>query len=421
MADVKFRVTRVLAPNANGNFDVEISDFGGTPKAAMFFATYNNSSSSGILRSSNAYYSQGFTDGTNEICLSNRDQNGVGNGRNFRGWYNDRVVSMIGSSSAETNDMSFVSFGLNKVTLNRSDTNRAIRLTVVLIGGDDISNVKSWYDNCDYSSATNQINNVGFRPDLVFVFCDANSSNPVARASHAKPNLGIAIRGADQGGYAAHHNYNSGSGNITHYLDDANAVILATSSGASHQSRVQGYDSAGFEINGDGMNNYEVYYFAIKFSTIPQMKVFTEEAPISTTGDNPTTGIGFKPSFGMYLAGNTRYIDAYDNGADSMGTIVFDDQETATNMFVSEDGAGTWDTDNVIADKFCIPKHSTGNHKVANFVSFDSDGWTFNYTTSDSAVCKMLGFAIEGPEEAGGAAGANDEFYLQNLLAGGRL
>ena len=160
------------------------------------------------------------------------------------------------------------------------------------------------------------------------------------------------------------------------------------------------FDTDGFTVivRNAGANNNYLFYLALNFGGVADVKVATVDSPTST-GNDAQTWPGFTPQFVMVAPSMKEAVDtAYGSGLGAThGFGVFDSNNEFCASFSGEDGVATANTQSLTDDVAIeLPDDDGGAGLTANFVSFDATGYTLNWTAVEGNAKKMAGLAIEG-------------------------
>ena len=158
-------------------------------------------------------------------------------------------------------------------------------------------------------------------------------------------------------------------------------------------------DADGFTVNWISATGTVINYLALGGSDLTNVKSGAIAAK-TTTGNESYIGVGFQPTCLILFAGkfSTDPLDQNTNGAAMLGFA------TST----SDRGCVAWRNKNGVGTQ--VAKHRQSKSKVAisltdagvfteaDFVSFDADGFTLNFTTvgGTADICYYL--ALRGPQ-----------------------
>ena len=170
-------------------------------------------------------------------------------------------------------------------------------------------------------------------------------------------------------------------------------IINKTTGAFEARATLNSFASDGFQLN--WVTNTTpaavIHYIAIGGTDITNVKVGTQNVGTTATGNKAYTGVGFQPDFLHVLHNNALPASAYTYNTTVEAEWGFGiSAMKATNerwaiVTSSQDAVGTsvsWRRE--MHDKcFTHIVNSTGAVNLeADFISFDSDGFTWNYTTN---------------------------------------
>lgn len=244
-------------------------------------------------------------------------------------------------------------------------------------------------------TGTQDITDVGFQPKALIIFKNLTISDD---AFVANAYFFIGFSDGTNDAVATMHIADAQATSYTYSNLYNDAIInIVDGSGSQNVASVSTFLSNGFRLNWT-VNNWDSNYYsyiAIGGDDITNVKVGTQTIGTTTTGSKGYTGVGFVPDF--LLTGITGFLPGA--GAYTMNTssetnaglgigCAKSSSARWTNCSVSENGrtrADAWK--NQRGDKcFLYLDNTTGARLLeADFVSFDSDGFTFNYTTNTTA------------------------------------
>jgi hypothetical protein len=268
------------------------------------------------------------------------------------------------------------------------------------------------------SPGNQDITDVGFQPKAVIIWNTGVTNTTVVE--HIIFNYGFA-----DGTNQACVNFSTTDNATTSdtYSNVTNNAIINSFNEAGvevHRATLTSFLVNGFRLNFSvslGTNDYA--YIAIGGTDITNVKVGSTSIGKTTTGSKSYTGVGFQGDFLLVAGSNflpTASAYTFNNTAEANAGFVLGAAKSSTERWTvsvaSEDAranADTWSYQR--GDKcFSYLDNSTGALLAeADFVSFDSDGFTWNYTTNTTANNQNAPFiymAIKG--------GRWDVNYLQS-------
>ena len=377
--------------NSTGNQDITIAGIGGeTVKAARFFACTAPAQNA---NSPNWYNSIGFTDGTNQFQINAFNKDAVGTTVAKRACNNDAVIFLKLFGGAVRAKASFVAFIANGIRINVTTAPAApIWCIVQLFAGDGITaKVDSFIPNATQDLSVTP--SVGFQADIVYM-ASADNGRTDTQTSYIINSFGAAVRGGSQG--SVMHNC-------------ANGQTTTSDSGNTANNRVVQDNNATYEITAFGATDFTIYtrdaaptanrylgYLAIKIVGGSVALKFIDGA--TSNGNKAYTGAGFLPTavevFGNQAAAyNTNYTTGevatmfdYIKDSNAQNSILWGEQDavTTSNTFVRQQSGSLYHLD----------ENQALQHQ-ATWVSFDADGMTLNYSTSNGTARKFIAIYIE--------------------------
>jgi hypothetical protein len=188
------------------------------------------------------------------------------------------------------------------------------------------------------------------------------------------------------------------------------AISLVDTTGTSFDgvADLTAFTSDGFTLSwtGSTATTYTIHYMAFGGTDITNVKVGVKAVGTAATGNKSYTGVGFQPDFLLTL--NDGHIKAstisVDENTGNFGLGISAMKSTSERWAIStasEGGRADSDTWRLQQNTKCFSliDNTTGTLTgEADFVSFDSDGFTWNYTTTGTNITnsKFIYLAIKG-------------------------
>ncbi len=241
------------------------------------------------------------------------------------------------------------------------------------------------------STGNQSVTGVGFQPKVVLF--RYNMAGADGTQSDSVMGFGVGISSSDRrvSGDYSNHNLSTSS----HAAWNQDAYCIYTPSGSSRADFVS-MDSDGFTINWVTSSQMKVQYLALGGSALTNFKTGSASAKTST-GTQAYTGVGFQPTALIVWAGkfSTTPLDQSTNGN---GLFGFATSSSARGMVA-------WRNLNSSNPQVAKRRQSTQRilsstttFTEADFVSFDSDGFTLNYTTAGGNADVFYYLALRGPQ-----------------------
>lgn len=237
------------------------------------------------------------------------------------------------------------------------------------------------------------VTGVGFQPSMVIfwwnvITVDGSEVDFIV-------GFGVGISSSDRRAVGNYSTDNQGS-SANAAWNQSTACIYAPSGAPSADFVSQ--DSDGFTVNWLSATGSTINYLALGGSDLTNVKSGAIAAK-TTTGNQPYTGIGFQPTALILFAGkfSTDPLDQNTNGAAMIGFA----------SSSADRGCVAWRNKNLANPQ--VAKHRQSKTKVAisltdagvfteaDFVSFDADGFTLNFTTAGGTADIVYYLALRGP------------------------
>lgn len=238
------------------------------------------------------------------------------------------------------------------------------------------------------------VTGVGFQPTVVIFWWNLGASD--GNAVDFVLGFGVSVSSSERRAVG-----NFSQDNVTSSANQAwnQSGHCIYSSGGVPRADFVSQDSDGFTVNWASATNSVINYLALGGSDLTNIKTGAVAAK-TTTGNQAYTGVGFQPTALILFAGkfSTDPLDQLTNGAAMIGF--------ATSS--SERGCVSWRNKNAANPQ--VAKHRQSTSKIAisltdagvfteaDFVSFDSDGFTLNFTTAGGSADVVYYLALRGPQ-----------------------
>lgn len=392
--DIDIRLTRDTVTTSGTTQDFEVAAFG-TPKGAIFVASTDQSDGlHGTNTSSFCGMAIGATDGTNSFLYAMQEAAEPSSAADLNHKLTTSYcggVHEYGTKSGE-DFMDFNAWSTNGVTLNKDSISRAFLMTTALFKGSDL----------DFAVGTTTrdgiVNTLSFAPNYIMLFgVDDSRSLPISYF-----NIRFSVGFARNTGSGTEQFCQSGATNGSTNPVGTNSRVSSTccakraGGDPDSESVVLVWGSNGFELDAPGDTTDHIAYIACRFGGGHYLNA---DLTPTATGAASKTGLSFQPGFRMTIttaatALNTAY---YSGQASPMQICMADGTNEYTHAMGIEDGAGspvnTWTA--ASQSSILCYEHDETKAYEASFTSFNSDGWTDNYTTQDGTAYYILNMAVE--------------------------
>jgi hypothetical protein len=311
-------------------------------------------------------------------------------------------MQLIGKSTvyveAELNGFEADGFSINVTTASSSRLCWAI-----LFGGDDL-NAEVVTANSATTSPTTT-----FEPDIMFTMSNWGTNFVNDSLSNAYFSSGIVTNDRAGGVSQCSGSHISGSNyQYRHHTCTTSgfATDIQTSGGTIWKNYTCGnFSASGFDISKEAGGTKTHNHAFLCLNWTGGINLFLDDQFASTggggTGDIATTGAGFEPSFGMWFAGRGG---SKTTTASHISHTIMAAADPASGSFswaVGQKDSGNiyWDGNySMQTNKMAPINHSNpGTHDLftRTLSSWDSDGYTMNYTTNGgSSTVPILGVLI---------------------------
>lgn len=398
---IKVAVARFSNPTTSINQDITTTDLGGlTPKAAIIIGanTQTDGTVAGFAR-----MCVGITDGTNHAVTSwgSRTSQTTSETANINN--TNQVFTALGSGAgtAVFAEAQFVSWITNGIRIFWNDPTSTVYLhTIIFFAGSDLS-VKVGTFEASGPNNTETTVTTTFAPNDIFFMSGGDPFDDTMRGG-VWQQLGLAHNagGTIQQGSIAHYHGDAQSGAVNSGIIQNDRISANLNPTMSREFELSAFLSDGFKVkHHEGVNSTSQWhaYLALNYGGKANSYVGTKASPTST-GNSANTSPGIEPQFVMLMpttmpALNTLY---EDNTVVSYAISNITSTQEHSLSVADEDGASTTDTESLLDDVSIRIRNAIGtaNVLVANRVSFDSNGYTLNYTTADATAHQMLVWVV---------------------------
>jgi hypothetical protein len=241
------------------------------------------------------------------------------------------------------------------------------------------------------TTGNQSVTGVGFQPKVVLfryniLAVDTSSGDSTI-------GFGVGISSSDRrvsGDYS-----NTGLSSSSHSAWNQTSYVIYTPGGGSRADFVS-MDSDGFTINWVASSQMSVQYLALGGDGLTNFKTGSANAK-TTTGNQSYTGVGFQPTCLITWAGkfSTSPLDQSTNGN---GLFGFATSSSARGMVAWRNLNGS--NPQVAKRRQSTQRilSTTTTFTEADLVSFDSDGFTLNYTAAGGTADTFYYLALRGPQ-----------------------
>lgn len=389
----------------DGTGTQSITDIGFSPKAVIFFWTRQTS----VNFSANVDAGIGFATGSSNeraIAITTMDNSARSDAGRRRSESHAIIFLANGGSvgtdttlvaQAELTSLDADGFTLNWTT--NIDDNRYI-IHYIALGG-DITNALANSFTLNNTGGDQGVAGVGFQPDFV-MFLWSYTGAVDSNRDNAEIGVGFAQSSTAQGAmvFAAKNNDANNDAKRWRQRTDNAILLLNPANDPPTEDAVASFvsmDSDGFTVNKSNAPpaNRPIFYLALKGG---RHKVGSFNQP-DATGNQPITGVGFKPEQLVLTSFNlTAQAGIVAGGAISLGTAQL---PTARGSVWSQDRSDSDPSEaNMYTSATDIITLATGPSTVnarADLAYFGTDGFTLKWTTVNEGTARQILYWAIGP------------------------
>lgn len=396
---VEIRAVRQAVNIATGNQDFDVSGWGSTPQAALYFVTNatvdNTPVDHGILGIGAAISS------TKRHTVGMVNEHNVATSNTWRRAISDECIVILDPSDGSVDgEADFVQFNSGGSRVNwGAAPSAAFLMTALYFAGFDSVDLQK----LDRSASSPQTVTVGFQADIVVVF-QAGISNGDSATATSECDFGLAVRGSGQGHIAGRSVDGQGNSSLDRGISNTKFFGRAGSGNWNSTITIGNFDSTGFDLTlSTGTADTGDDWFILSLELPAGISAWAGGiASPASTGDDPQIGPGFTPQFLLGIISDLSSFDSWDQGGDAggWGIVVAMGSEEFSHAVADEDGVGTTNTQSLVDDTLIHLATDDGTDQlIASLSSFDANGWTPNYSTVDGTARQQFWLAIEEDEE----------------------
>lgn len=274
-------------------------------------------------------------------------------------------------------------------------------------GGADGGRTKKSTGTLNFANALTPVSvtGLGFTPDFVVLIQQADWKNGFTRTGHdAKISIGIAVNDGSNTQRSLSYGEQTGqvSGTPRQWLSTTNALVVQDPASAAllFSAQVNSFDAGGFTmtptfISAGETRAYFCGFLAVKLHGAKCALVdYTTPA---VTGNQATTGLGFKPGFGLAVMSGLTLANSsvQSNDAGGLSISLFDASTQWAGGVRIQSGASPTNTAGFRSQNAMrVATGVNSQASLASFVSFDAGGFTLDWSTVDGAARKGFVLAI---------------------------
>lgn len=296
----------------------------------------------------------------------------------------------------------FVSFDADGFTVNfTTGFLTADIVNFMVFGGTDLTNANIISFTSQTATGNAAVTGAGFQPNAIFVLGESHGG---VDGTHICPSIGFGISATARG--ASDHEYDGGQTGV--YQRTAKIFVNTANHALVREADLVTLDSDGFTLNWTTANATTVtgYALCLKGGRY-QVGSLSQK---TSTGSQATTGVGFAPT-GLWLqhVGNAASATPL-NTTMNIGLGAASGAANRAVLYYLSGSHGVAELDRAaIYTKRADDGTPTLTAK-ADLTSFDSDGFTLNFTTADGTAREILYFAVG----SNATAPVTNKVYVKN-------
>lgn len=356
-----------------------VTGVGFQPKLVILFES-SGSQSAGAIGSR---FTLGATDGTNQFTVSTRSRDNVGTSVTAHLQDSTFLWSEVATNTNTqiTNEAVITSLDSDGFTVTWNVATAGTE-EYFCLGGSDIS-VKVGKFDMNGSTGNQAVTGVGFLPKAVLFF---NTIDDLTEgvAANTQLTIGAAVSSSARWASSFFDDDFAATMITADYITASSCISKIDASAVTMAADLVSLDSDGFTINVTTALNATVQYIALGGNI--QAAVGVTQQP-ATAIDVSVTGVGFQPTCAFFAGVGTATLDTVtDVGRINWGVV--DSALGQDQLALScRDNNTTSATRKMVVPGDCIGKiqiAGTTQLAAAQMQSFDSDGFTLNWSVADA-------------------------------------
>jgi hypothetical protein len=332
---------------------------------------------------SDALFSMGLSDGTNNNAISWKAKNGQSTTLASRTWLNNvALLVWCSDDSSVRTEVTGVAFNStpNMVLTFNSNPPGAYKINYLLIGGDEVTNVFVGSDTMPASNGTKSVTNVGFQGDFVLFLTNYRTSSGYTNGGGF--GIGAAVsstrRWALTGFVSNGQSSQPTDANSILYNDECVSYLGGSGSVILEADFAQ-WTANGFDL--DVTRAGSAVYFSYLVVQGGQWDAAVQPKPATAT-TQAMTGMPFQPkALAVAMSSPTATSSVTANAISSFGAATGTSARAFGSAF-HDTSINTVAKHDVMSNAIMHELNATAN---ADFTSFNSDGWTITWDASGTA------------------------------------
>ncbi len=370
-----------------------VTGVGFQPKAVIFYWTRQTATGFATIQRMGFGFATGASNERAVAVAESFDLDPTESGRRVS--ETKAIIILSNGVPTRTAEAEVTSFNADGFTINwTTNEARADIIHYIAIGGDGLTNALASTFTLGTAAGNQAVTGVGFQPDVVWFLSSFTAANDTNTADSLL-SLGLAVSATKEGAQALGTNDNQSSTTVqkSQQRTDASILVLNASVAQDAIADFVSMNADGFTVNKSDAPaaTVPIFYLALKGGW-HDVGSFAQPA---ATGNQAKTGVGFRPGALMLLS--TNHVAGSGIVAETKVSI-----GAATSSSVR---GGIWsDSDNVnpsntnsytsTTDVITLASSTSTVNARADFVSFDDDGFTLNWSAADATAREVLYWAM---------------------------
>jgi hypothetical protein len=386
-ASVLFKEGSITVPSSNGNH--AYTGIGFQPKAILLFGNRRSADGTSSTNTQNA----DMTTNILGMATSSTKRQTVYNTDDFTGGgpttSTTEILHVSANSGITSYTADFVSMDSDGFTLNFTAANAtAYIVNYIAIGGSNISANIIQFDT-PLATGNQAKTGVGFQPDsMVLIGGTASGTNSTR---------GVGFVSGTSSQVSSSANFDGGVSCVcaADYQRNNKAFVEVGGTSLKNEATLTSFDSDGFTLNFSTTDAGSTHMAALCLKGARfKAGSFTQK---TSTGNQATTGVGFQPIGLLISTVNQAASTSVMNPAQYESfTGAADSTSQASSNVTASLSHGNTDLDRTKIYTSLADDATPTVQAAASLSSFDTDGFTLNYTTADATAREIIYFAF-GP------------------------
>lgn len=337
----------------------------------------------------------GFYDGTNQSCHAVCNEDNVGTANSARAQSTSHIARVMDHNNTDvaTYTASTITDGI-RITIDTDNTTKSFHIVVLLLKG--LKNASAIWTNSTTVTT-------GFRPSLILA-AHSSIGNNVNHVGRGELTFGVAH--IDSVGTITQHYAGLADHDGQTTIKGAQGLFTGAI-GAEFQAWKVNYDvtintvtSTNFTTSTDPVGSDRTSFLAIELDNHDDAAIGTFTSP-TTNGTKTVTGLNWAPATLAVAGVAVTALNTHTTTDDTAFHAGFTDGVTTSGIwYAAEDGASLSNTEASRSWSSLVhwrDAQATGRREeYANFESFNSDGFSLDYTNTESGEYANWFLAFKG-------------------------